>query len=43
MEENEDESDVEDVYIEMFGDHKKKDTRIGNSYQVSSVPLITDI
>lgn len=27
----------------MFGDHKKKDTRIGLSYQASEIPLVTDI
>lgn len=40
---DDDDSSYEEVYIDMFGDHKKKDTRIGTSFQASSIPLVTDI
>ena len=39
----EESSSYEDVYIDMFGDHKKKDTRIGLCFQASAIPLVTDI
>lgn len=39
------EEELEEVYIEMFGNHKRKDTRIGTKFQAmaNQIPLVTDI
>jgi hypothetical protein len=42
-EEEEDSEEYDENYIEMFGNHKRKDTRLGNNYQATKIPLITDI
>ena len=34
-EQEEEEEELEDIYIEMFGNHKRKDARLGNGYQVA--------
>lgn len=39
----EDSEDYDDTYIDMFGNHKRKDNRIGQNFQATSIPLITDI
>lgn len=36
-------SDYEEPYIDMFGNHKRKGARLGNTFQANKIPLITDI
>lgn len=40
---DESEDELDELYIDMFGNHKRKDSRIGNSFQVSIIPSVTDI
>lgn len=42
-EDGDESEDYDDHYIEMFGNLKRKDTRIGQNFQATSIPLITDI
>lgn len=37
------ENDEDMLYIDNFGHHKKKEPRVGPSFNVDEVPLITDI
>lgn len=44
QEADEDEDSEEyEPYYDMFGSHKRKDARLGNKYQATQIPLVTDI
>ena len=44
MEADEDEDSEEyEPYYDMFGSHKRKDARLGQRYQATKIPLVTDI